>query len=116
MRLSRLVDRGAVVSLGPSHVALARQEPALDAENLSVTVALVPARSLDLRDAFVDQFERALDIALLCEPLGENQLEIGNHDAPAARVPERESRLDQRDPVSLPALPNSRAATRPRRG
>src|SRR4029453_16171290 len=112
MLLSRPVDRGGVVSLGLCCVSLARHQPSFEGEDLRVTVAFFPARSLDLRDAFVDQLQRAIDIALLGEPFGQNRLEKRNNDTAAARFPDGESGADQRDPGPPPPPPNPCAAKR----
>src|SRR3954466_11856839 len=52
---ARPIERGEEVPLSAFKVALEREHPALEAQDLGVVKALLPSRTFDLRDRLVEQ-------------------------------------------------------------
>jgi hypothetical protein len=87
------VERGEKVPLGTFSVALEREHPTLDAQDLSVMKPFPPAGALDLCDLLVYRLQGIFEVASQCHAFCQKRFQDGAAKLATRRVPKRQTCL-----------------------
>ncbi len=90
---ARPVERGEKVLLGAFKVALEREHPALEAQDLGVVKAFLPPGAFDLDDHLVDQVQGIVEVAGQRHAFGQERFHGRAADLAAGRFPSRDAGL-----------------------
>ena len=92
---ARPVERGEKVPFGTFKVALEREHPALEAQDLGVVKAFLPPGAFDLGDLLVDQLQGIVEVAGQRHGFGQERFHGRAADLAAARFPNRDAGLER---------------------